>query len=580
MKIERRSSRQASTWLKDFQSQVGPDNCDLTSESSPLQFFSLIFSEDTVENIIKWTNVRAKSRIDNANRRKQKKAIWRDLYLEEMNTFIGCILAMGIIKLPNFEMYWSKDTRLFTVSGISELISQQRFKDIYSSLCLRDSTFDTEDKLSKISPIVDAVIFHSQYYYRPEKELSLNEAMIPFNGRSNLKVYMPQKPIKYGLKAYMICEASTGFVINWFLHTGTLKKSESTITHKIVMKLVDGLEGEGHTIYMDRYYTGLPLFRDLKEMNIGACGTIMLNRIRAKESLVENIERLKDREISYFMSSDSLLISIWKDHKIVIVASNFHKPTEVEKEMRLRKKDRDEETEQDAKENVQVPQAISGYISYMRGVDNFDQLSCYYRPDIRTRRWYVKVFFHLLEISVINGYIIYKRICEIEKTQPMKHLCFRKEIIRGLIAGTRNERNIPSSVKKKVSSSQKVTSQVKEEEKQCNENILVNLAKTKFSFEKESQQSLFENSGRRKSNSNFLEEFSNDCIIQQIPLEQFKKTNRKACIVCKEKYKIEGVKKTVPLTSLWCIIHKIPVCKEICYDLHRHSTLQKKWKYT
>ena len=80
MKIERRSSRQASTWLKDFQSQVGLDNCDLTSESSPLQFFSLIFSEDTVENIIKWTNVRAKSRIDNANRRKQKKAIWKDLF--------------------------------------------------------------------------------------------------------------------------------------------------------------------------------------------------------------------------------------------------------------------------------------------------------------------------------------------------------------------------------------------------------------------------------------------------------------------------------------------------------------------
>ena len=80
MKIERRSPRQTSTWLKDFQSQVGSDNCYLTSESSPLQYFSLIFSEDTVESITKWTNVLVKSRIDNANRRKQKKAIWKDLF--------------------------------------------------------------------------------------------------------------------------------------------------------------------------------------------------------------------------------------------------------------------------------------------------------------------------------------------------------------------------------------------------------------------------------------------------------------------------------------------------------------------
>jgi len=225
-----RSTRQHNKAISSFNSRTGPDNHTLTYQSRPIEFFMLILPESTIEELLNWTNKKAESKISNPERRKQKKAMWSDLTLCEMKMFIGCIILMGIVKLPKIDMYWNKTTGLFSIPGLRLLIPQQRFKDIYSCLCLRNPTQPGDDNPThKIRPLVDSVIFNSQFYYRPERELSVDESMIAFNGRSSLKVYMPLKPIKYGLKAYVLCESSTGYMINWQLYTGKIKKTENNI---------------------------------------------------------------------------------------------------------------------------------------------------------------------------------------------------------------------------------------------------------------------------------------------------------------------------------------------------------------
>ena len=57
----------------------------------------------------------------------------------------------------------------------------------------------------------------SQIHYIPQLELCIDES-IPFKGRHKYKVYIPSKPIKYGLKAYLLCESRTGYVLNWELN--------------------------------------------------------------------------------------------------------------------------------------------------------------------------------------------------------------------------------------------------------------------------------------------------------------------------------------------------------------------------
>ena len=66
---------------------------------------------------------------------------------------------------------------------------------------------------TKIRPLVKRFLRVSQSLYNPEHNLTIDsESMIKFNGRSKYKVYMPQKPIKYGFKAYVLAEATSGYV--------------------------------------------------------------------------------------------------------------------------------------------------------------------------------------------------------------------------------------------------------------------------------------------------------------------------------------------------------------------------------
>ncbi len=59
--------------------------------SKPIDFFWLIFTEDLLYNIKEWTNERGRSRTDNSQRRKQKKAMWRDLSFIEMKAKVVSI---------------------------------------------------------------------------------------------------------------------------------------------------------------------------------------------------------------------------------------------------------------------------------------------------------------------------------------------------------------------------------------------------------------------------------------------------------------------------------------------------------
>ena len=51
------------------------------------------------------------------------------------------------------------------------------------------------------------------------KELSIGEMMIRFKGRGAWwKQYMPDKPIKWGLKVGGLCNAKNGYLLNFELY--------------------------------------------------------------------------------------------------------------------------------------------------------------------------------------------------------------------------------------------------------------------------------------------------------------------------------------------------------------------------
>ena len=80
---------------------------------------------------------------------------------------------------------------------------------------------------------------------------------------------------------------------------------------------------------------------------------------------------------------------------------------------------------------MEKPTVVADYNQYMLGVDKLDQLMAYYSFLHKSVKWWRKIFFWLLEVMVINAYIIYKELAK-RGEKPMTHLAFRRRLIESL----------------------------------------------------------------------------------------------------------------------------------------------------
>ena len=87
------------------------------------------------------------------------------------------------------------------------------------------------------------------------------------------------------------------------------------------------------------------------------------------------------------------------------------------------------------------PSLVVSYDKYMGGVDRSDQMVSYATFNSRTLKWWKRVFFHVLSLSVLNSYLLYKFVTSGEST-TMLHPNFRKKLVQNLVQSVAVE-NVP-----------------------------------------------------------------------------------------------------------------------------------------
>jgi uncharacterized protein YajQ (UPF0234 family) len=104
--------------------------------------------------------------------------------------------TMELIKKPRKKLHpdltWRK-------REVADVMSRNRWQAIKTNIHLNDnSTSDqTTDKLFKLRPFLDSLSNNLQKITIDEK-VCVNEQIIPFKGRHSLKVYVKNKPKKWG----------------------------------------------------------------------------------------------------------------------------------------------------------------------------------------------------------------------------------------------------------------------------------------------------------------------------------------------------------------------------------------------
>ena len=116
----------------------------------------------------------------------------------------------------------------------------------------------------------------------------------------------------------------------------------------------------------------------------------------------EQVKRLK-RGDSFFRQSGNLICCTWKDKKPVHLLSTIPEGLEIgQVERRLRSEGRWQT------KNFTQPKLIKLYNSNMGGVDLGDQRIATCSRLMKGNIWYYKIFFHMLEVAVLNAHIMYQ----------------------------------------------------------------------------------------------------------------------------------------------------------------------------
>ena len=332
---------------------------------------------------------------------------WYDTSIEEIKAFVGILILMGIVKLPRIELYWSLSHPYLVTPGISNVMSRVRFEQIFRFLHLCNNTAQVSrgqpgyDRLFKVRKLFDLITAQFESEYTLHQQCSIDEAMIPYKGRLGFKQYIKNKPTKWGIKVFVLADATVCYVKRLQIYSG--KEADNShnqvgLCTKVVLDLLSGLENTGLELYTDNFYTSPILYNHLYNRGINACGTVRCDRKEYPKDLITPYSKALKGYFDY-RSNGPLLACVWLEKRSVYFLSSIHvaessPPCTVKR------------IQQDGTfADVICPPCLPEYQKYMGGVD-VDQLVSYYNVYRRSKKWWKKVFSYGIECSISNTFWI------------------------------------------------------------------------------------------------------------------------------------------------------------------------------
>lgn len=387
-------------------------------DASPYDLFNLFITDEMLSNIVFQTNLYA----EQIHLETGKKFVPTNI--DEMKTFLGINIFMGIKRLPSYRDYWSSEPDLHDYF-ISNLMTVNRFSWLLGNLHLNNNAGMPKrndpayDKLYKLRPFLSSLEESFQKCFNLNEHVAIDESMIRFKGRSSLKQYMPKKPIKRGFKVWMLAD-ETGYCWKFIIYTGkSIEGPQKSLGSSVVQSLCESLVGKGHKIFFDNYFNSVDLLSWLKKNKLNACGTINSNRKNLPTFKAD--KHFKKGDSESYNSNTGVSVWKWKDNRCIHLASNYHKLDETTIVNRKDKVGRITE--------VACPKLLKDYNSYMNCVDKFDQLKSLYEINRKSRKWWHRIFFYFIDASISNAFIINKL-----KNSDLKLKNFRRQIVLSLVA--------------------------------------------------------------------------------------------------------------------------------------------------
>lgn len=387
--------------------------------NNPIDYFRYFFDLPLLQAIVEETNLYETQNpcVDDFETSHMKP--WNILTVDEFEIFLGLSILMGHVRKGELKSYWSTDPLIHTPI-FRQLMPRDRYIQILRYLHFHDNQDEAEDSdhpLVKIKFVIDYLQRKFFEALIPGKNLCIDESLLLWKGRLRFKQYIPLKRNRFGIKLFEIVDCETGFVLGFIVYTGAntdYNKFGLGITGDIVAHFLQPYFYKGHVMYVDNWYTSPTLAEFLHERETGLCGTVKANR-KGMPKFDEPLQR-GEMQIAH---NDVWMAVKWEDKRSVRMLTSVHEP-EYCKTGKINHRTHEEVTK---------PTCVHDYNLSMGGVDNIDRQLSITESVRKTMKWYKKLFFHLVDLSLANAHSLYKMRNEGPKSFPD----FRLDVVRSLL---------------------------------------------------------------------------------------------------------------------------------------------------
>ena len=425
-----------------------------------IDFFNLFFTVEMINSICVNTNSYANEHIFQGTHQTYAKSdgSWQDVTPDEIRKLIGLLIYFGLVKVVgNVEKYWSKKS-LYNGLWARAIMPRLRFKALMALLHVVDPATEVPaDTLHSVESFVNYFKIRCRELYQPRQNVAIDERMVKSRHRSGIRQYIRDKPTKWGIKLWVLADSSNGYTIDFDIYIGKhagRDVSAHGLGYDVVVKLMQPYLNQGYHLLVDNFYTSVPLFKTLFTQGVPATGTITETR-RNFPAALKNSKvwaQGKEKGAMRWERDASCLALQWIDNKVVSVLTTIDNAND-----RVQVNRKSKTAGVWSTKVVYQPKAISNYNKYMNAVDRSDQILATNNVLRKCMRWWKTLFFHLIDIAVVNSFILFREHQAnnpddeaLHRSKDYSLSSFREEIVRQLCDFPEYE-EAPSSTKLKPS---------------------------------------------------------------------------------------------------------------------------------
>src|ERR1700755_1009252 len=180
-------------------------------------------------------------------------------------------------------------------------MTRKRFQ--FLLCCLRFDNQDTrearykKDKFASIRNIWNIFINNCRKMYIPYEAVTVDEQLLAFRGRCPFRMYIPNKPAKYGIKIILCNDNKTKYLMNaipYLGKMGTQVPNDINLGHYFTKEITKPFHKSNRNVTTDNWFTSIPLALDL----LNNCGMMLVGTIKGnKKEIPMEMKEKHNREI-------------------------------------------------------------------------------------------------------------------------------------------------------------------------------------------------------------------------------------------------------------------------------------------